>query len=74
MPSEDTPATESPASSGEDSGVFEIQEVKYSLPQMLRELQHERSQSFFAKEIIDQVEISKIFAQARKARAKGKQH
>lgn len=51
-------------------GVFEIQEVRYSLPVMLRELQLERTQSYFAKEIIDQVEISKIFAQARKERAK----
>ena len=48
----------------------EIREVRYSLPVMLRELQLERTQSYFAKEIIDQVEISKIFAQARKARAK----
>ena len=51
-------------------GVFEIKEVRYSLPVMLRELQMERTQSYFAKEIIDQVEISKIFAQARKERAK----
>lgn len=55
-----------------DAVVFEIQEVRYSLPLMLRELQLERSHSYFAKEIIDQVEISKIFAQARKARAKRK--
>lgn len=53
---------------------FTIQEVKYSLPLMLRELQLERSQSYFSKEIIDQVEITKIFAQAKKARAKGKQY
>lgn len=52
--------------------VFEIREVRYSLPLMLRELQLERTQSYFAKEIIDQVEITKIFAQARKARAKRK--
>jgi hypothetical protein len=51
-------------------GVFELKEVRYSLPVMLRELQLERTQSYFAKEIIDQVEISKIFAQARKERAK----
>ncbi len=56
-----------------DLGEFEIQEVKYSLPIMLRELQIERSQSHFAKEIIDQIEITKIFAQARKARSRGKQ-
>lgn len=51
---------------------FEIKEVRYSLPVMLRELQLERTQSYFAKEIIDQIEITKIFAQARKDRAKRK--
>ena len=51
---------------------FEIQEVRYSLPQMLRELHVERTHSFFAKEIIDQVEINKIFAEARARRAKAK--
>jgi hypothetical protein len=54
--------------------VLDLQEVRYSLPLMLRELQLERNQSYFAKEIIDQVEITKIFAQARRARAKGKQY
>jgi len=52
---------------------FEIQEVRYSLPQMMRELQLERTQSYFAKEIIDQVEISKLFNDARIARGKRKQ-
>ena len=65
------PETGAPAP---DSGIMELQEVRYSLPLMLRELQFERTQSYFAKEIIDQVEISKIFAQARRARAKGKQY
>ena len=51
---------------------LEIQEVRYSLPQMLSELHIERTHSFFAKEIIDQVEINKIFAEARARRAKAK--
>lgn len=51
---------------------FEIQEVRYSLPEMLRELHIERTHSFFAKEIIDQVEINKIFAEARARRAKSR--
>lgn len=51
---------------------LEIQEVRYSLPQIMRELQLERTLSYFAKEIIDQVEIAKMFADARKTRAKGK--
>jgi hypothetical protein len=69
---EPPPATPAPPAAeipGADM-TFEIQEVRYSLPIMLRELQLERTQSYFAKEIIDQVEISKIYAQARKERAK----
>jgi hypothetical protein len=68
------PAEVEPAPLSLENVVLEIQEVRYSLPTMLRELQLERTQSYFAKEIIDQVEISKIFAQARRARAKGKQY
>ena len=64
----------SPAPTPEDFDLkrFEIQEVRYSLPEMLRELHIERTHSFFAKEIIDQVEINKIFAEARARRAKAK--
>jgi hypothetical protein len=69
-----SPPGDVPAAPLLDNIVLEIQEVRYSLPLMLRELQLERTQSYFAKEIIDQVEISKVFAQARRARAKGKQH
>lgn len=61
-----------PLADAEVDSSFLIQEVRYSLPVMLRELQLERTQSYFAKEIIDQVEISKIFAQARRERAKRK--
>ena len=64
------PEADTAALNGLENVTFEIQEVKYSLPGIMRELQLERTQSFFAKEIIDQVEISKIFADARKARAK----
>jgi hypothetical protein len=68
---ESAPGSEpAPAAQAPGGEVFEIKEVRYSLPVMLRELQLERTQSYFAKEIIDQVEISKIFAQARKERAK----
>jgi len=68
-PNSDTPVVDSPMTDPLD---FEIQEVRYSLPQMMRELQLERTLSHFAKEIIDQVEISKLFNDARIARAKGK--
>jgi hypothetical protein len=66
------PPPKPPSSTAEQAVVFDIQEVRYSLPLMLRELQLERTHSYFAKEIIDQVEISKIFAEARNARAKRK--
>lgn len=68
------PAADVPTESADAPVTFEIQEVRYSLPMMLRELQIERAHSYFSKEIIDQVEISKIFAEARKARAKRKKH
>lgn len=68
-----SPGASAPATSDiPDAVTFDIMEVRYSLPMMLRELQVERTHSYFAKEIIDQVEISKIFAQARIARAKRK--
>jgi hypothetical protein len=43
-----------------------VREVRFSLPQMLRELQLERSGSVFAREILDQMEISQMFATRRK--------
>jgi hypothetical protein len=71
MAAENTPSSE-PKPEDFDLKRFEIQEVRYSLPEMLRELHIERTHSFFAKEIIDQVEINKIFAEARARRAKTK--
>ena len=44
-------------------------EVRYPLPQILRELQLERTGSLFAKEILDQMEISQIFTTRRKKHA-----
>lgn len=71
MTSENNPPP-SPEPADFDLKKFEIQEVRYSLPEMLRELHVERTHSFFSKEIIDQVEINKIFAEARARRAKTK--
>ena len=71
MSADNVPSPFTPAGNP-DLRRFEIQEVKYSLPEMLRELQIERTHSFFAKEIIDQVEIHKIFTEARARRAKAK--
>ena len=47
-----------------------IREVRYSLPKLLRELQLERTGSLFAKEILDQMEISQIFTTRRKKHAR----
>ncbi len=71
MAATSTPFPE-PNSGDVDLRRFEIQEVRYSLPQMLSELHIERTHSFFAKEIIDQVEINKIFAEARARRAQAR--
>ena len=51
---------------------IESQDNRYSLPEMLLELKNERATSYFSKEILDQLEISKIFEGKRIARAKGK--
>lgn len=50
-----------------------IKEVRYSLPQILRELRLERTGSLFAKEILDQMEISQIFTTRRKKHGKRRQ-
>ncbi len=54
---------------GEET-LIDVQEVRYSLPQLLKELEIERTSSVFAKEILDQTEISKIFDQKKRARGK----
>ena len=38
-----------------------IAEVRYSLPEMLREIEAERVAGLFAREKLDQVEIGKLF-------------
>lgn len=60
-----------PASPNDDSAEpLTLREVRYHLPRLLRELQLERTGSLFAKEILDQMEISQIFATRRKKHAK----
>jgi hypothetical protein len=50
-----------------------IGEVRYSLPQLLKELEIERAAGVFAMEKLDQVEITKMFkAQTIARRAKSK--
>jgi hypothetical protein len=54
--------------------MIEVQEVRYSLPQLLKELEIERTSSVFSKEILDQTEISKIFDQKKRARGQNREH
>jgi hypothetical protein len=50
-----------------------IGEVRYSLPQLLKELEIERTADFYAMEKLDQAEITKMFkAQTAARRAKSK--
>ena len=43
--------------------------VRYSLPQLLREVQLERTTAAFAMEKLEQVEITKVFQKNRPRRA-----
>lgn len=43
-----------------------IQEVKYSLRELLREVEEERHLSQFARQAVDQEEIGKMFSRKRK--------
>jgi hypothetical protein len=49
-----------------------LTEVKYSLPEMLAELEAERGSAAFAMEKLDQSEIGKLFKTKKVARAKPK--
>ncbi len=46
-----------------------LAEVRYSLPEMLREIALERSSQALAMEKLDQVEIAKLFSKPRPRRA-----
>lgn len=57
----------------EESTTNEVQsaplaEVKYSLSDLLREVQAEREGSSIGQEIVDQTEISKLFNRRKKVR------
>jgi hypothetical protein len=47
-------------------------EVRYSLPEMLAELEAERGSASFAMEKLDQAEIGKLFKSKKPARVKPK--
>ena len=45
-----------------------LQERRYSLSELLSEVQHERESSSIGQEIIDQSEIGKLFERKKKVR------
>jgi hypothetical protein len=49
-----------------------IAEVRYDLPEMLREIEQERRDSSFAMETLEQVEIRKLFASRNRRHARDK--
>jgi hypothetical protein len=49
-----------------------LTEVKYSLPEMLAELEAERGSASFAMEKLDQTEIGKLFKAKKPNRVKPK--
>jgi len=64
MPDRDTNPTADP--------VAHANEVRYSLPELLREVEVERRESSFAMETLDQTEIAKLFATRRRRHARDK--
>ncbi|MGA2015934.1 MAG: hypothetical protein ABSH26_03205 [Opitutaceae bacterium] len=61
-----------PESNAEAAKAAALTEVKYSLPEMLQELDAERGSASFAMEKLDQGEITKLFKSKKPARAKPK--
>jgi hypothetical protein len=62
----DTPKDTPPAA----APLLHVAEVRYSLPDLLRELTLERAAGTFAMEKLDQVEIGKLFKTKAQRRAK----
>ena len=65
-PCSEKPETDSPPS----APVVVINEVRYSLPDLLAELQLERTTGAFSQEKLHQVEIGKLFQNRKKRRGK----
>jgi hypothetical protein len=59
----------SPEPSGHPARSPELSEVRYSLPELLREIEEERNAPAYAGEKLDQVEIAKLFQKNRPRRA-----
>jgi hypothetical protein len=54
------------------SGISPLSEVRYSLKQLLREVEYERQHSALGMELVDQAEIGAIFKTRRRKPAKAK--
>jgi len=61
-----------PPSESEPAAPAALAEVRYSLPDLLRELKTERAAGTFAMEKLDQTEIGKLFKAKASRRAKPK--
>ena len=58
----------SSSKSNDSSGTNKLKEVRYSLRELLAEVQQEREGSSIGQEIVDQSEIGKLFSSNKKAR------
>lgn len=47
---------------------FGLQEVRYSLSELLREVKEEQHDSAFGQELVDQADIAKLFTQKKRGR------
>lgn len=56
-------------STSSPTGSAPVAEVRYSLPEMLREVQQEREAPAFAMERLDQSDINRLFGKKRTRRA-----
>lgn len=68
IPDESNPAEKAPPA----PKLTVLTEVKYSLPEMLAELEAERGSASFAMEKLDQTEIGKLFKAKKPHRGKPK--
>jgi hypothetical protein len=66
------PDSSSPDKGAEAPKAVTLTEVKYSLPEMLAELEAEKGSAMFAMEKLDQAEIGKLFKAKKPARVKPK--
>jgi hypothetical protein len=66
------PEPESPGEAQEAPKAKVLAEVRYSLPELLAEIEAEKGSASFAMEKLDQSEIGKLFKSKKTARVKPK--